>query len=648
MVEAETDSCALPSVPTTDEWFSYGGRGVLNAFWESTPHSGGYYYSAIAVWPSYVLNALSLSSSSGASLIPTQTYGVDGEGRTNSVTVASGQSPVTGATYVTTNGTGDPVGSLTNVTFGSQDSDVYHYDTNTGRMLKYTFNVNGQSASGTLGWNANGTLGTLAITDPFNSLDNQTCTYSYDALARLNGDNCGSVWNQTFAYDAFGNITKSGSISWQPAYNNPSNNKYLTGWSNVQYDANGNLKSDPYNTYTWDAFNDLATANGASVTYDAFSQMVENQGGIYQFVYSPTGGQPLAIMNGQTLVNAFVPLPVRGEYAIYNSFGLSQYNHPDWLGSARLSSSPSRSPIPSMSYAPFGEGYTGGQQWVQFTATGEAWTVQPGENDTGSLEDFTFRRYSPTQGRWISPDPAGLSATDPSNPQSWNRYAYVLNNPLGYTDPTGLVCYYGTTDDGGHPDFTLPDASDWNSWDNSKAGEEGRKECGDHQGVWYDNNSPDNPFAAGVTEQYLPDDTVSSSSAANNSSWGWNFTKAFFKNFSLRAVYHSFGEGGCDRLMAETFADVFNPLPGGDLGAGDAAELGPKAVARAGQAAASAYSVYQGLSVPLRSSIYRGLQSSTYGYAAALEEVAPYLQVGYAGGKALLVTSMAAYNGKCY
>jgi RHS repeat-associated protein len=60
------------------------------------------------------------------------------------------------------------------------------------------------------------------------------------------------------------------------------------------------------------------------------------------------------------------------------------------------------------------------------------------ENQTGTLIDFTFRRYSPTQGRWISPDPAGLAAVDPTNPQTWNRYAYVMNQPLRFTDPLGL------------------------------------------------------------------------------------------------------------------------------------------------------------------------------------------------------------------
>ena len=38
----------------------------------------------------------------------------------------------------------------------------------------------------------------------------------------------------------------------------------------------------------------------------------------------------------------------------------------------------------------------------------------------------------------MHPDPAGLAAVDPSNPQSWNRYAYVLNNPLRLVDPQGL------------------------------------------------------------------------------------------------------------------------------------------------------------------------------------------------------------------
>ena len=57
---------------------------------------------------------------------------------------------------------------------------------------------------------------------------------------------------------------------------------------------------------------------------------------------------------------------------------------------------------------------------------------------TGDLYDFPFREYHPIHGRWISPDPAGLGAVNPANPQSWNRYAYVNNSPLNGVDPMGL------------------------------------------------------------------------------------------------------------------------------------------------------------------------------------------------------------------
>ena len=49
-----------------------------------------------------------------------------------------------------------------------------------------------------------------------------------------------------------------------------------------------------------------------------------------------------------------------------------------------------------------------------------------------------FREYSPAQGRWVSPDPAGLTAVNLTDPQSWNRYVYATNRPLDRVDPLGL------------------------------------------------------------------------------------------------------------------------------------------------------------------------------------------------------------------
>jgi RHS repeat-associated protein len=57
---------------------------------------------------------------------------------------------------------------------------------------------------------------------------------------------------------------------------------------------------------------------------------------------------------------------------------------------------------------------------------------------TADMFDTPNREYHPTQGRWITPAPSGLAAVDMTNPQTWNRYAYVNNNPLSYIDPTGL------------------------------------------------------------------------------------------------------------------------------------------------------------------------------------------------------------------
>ena len=58
------------------------------------------------------------------------------------------------------------------------------------------------------------------------------------------------------------------------------------------------------------------------------------------------------------------------------------------------------------------------------------------DDETG-LDHTLYRQYSSTLGRWLSPDPM-LSSGRPWNPQTWNRYAYALNNPLAIVDPTGL------------------------------------------------------------------------------------------------------------------------------------------------------------------------------------------------------------------
>jgi RHS repeat-associated protein len=65
--------------------------------------------------------------------------------------------------------------------------------------------------------------------------------------------------------------------------------------------------------------------------------------------------------------------------------------------------------------------------------TGQQQDTLPG------LNDFLSREYSPGQGRWLSPDPVGVVAIDPTDPQTLNRYAYVGNSPCARIDPLGLT-----------------------------------------------------------------------------------------------------------------------------------------------------------------------------------------------------------------
>jgi RHS repeat-associated protein len=112
-----------------------------------------------------------------------------------------------------------------------------------------------------------------------------------------------------------------------------------------------------------------------------------------------------------------------------------RFRHYDWLGSSRFESNMTEKEYGDVAYAPFGETYSIlNTPYVSFTGQ---------QQDTVSgLADFSAREYNPTQGRWISLDPAGSKVADPRNPQSWNRYAYVLNDPLSNTDPSGLDCVY--------------------------------------------------------------------------------------------------------------------------------------------------------------------------------------------------------------
>jgi RHS repeat-associated protein len=197
------------------------------------------------------------------------------------------------------------------------------------------------------------------------------------------------------------------------------------------YDGMGNVTNDGANTYTYDAERRPLTVGGVQITYDAFGRAVEqNRTGTYtQILYSPMG-QKFGLMNGSAVKQYFVPL-AGGVQAVYNSSGLQYYRHSDWLGSSRFAGTTSGTVYYDGAYAPFGENY------AETGTTDRSFTGQTQDTVNG-LYDFLFRQQSSAQGRWLVPDPAGLAAVDLTNPQTWNRYAYVTNDPCDQVDPLGL------------------------------------------------------------------------------------------------------------------------------------------------------------------------------------------------------------------
>ena len=144
-------------------------------------------------------------------------------------------------------------------------------------------------------------------------------------------------------------------------------------------------------------------------------------------------------MSGQTLQQYILPL-AGGVQAVFTPTELSNYRHADWLGTSRLSLDVTGNLYVARSYAPFGETYNGATGSAGLGANDRSFTGQTQDVIAGptGVYDFLFRQQASSQGRWLVPDPAGLAAVDLTNPQTWNRYAYVGNNPMSNVDPLGL------------------------------------------------------------------------------------------------------------------------------------------------------------------------------------------------------------------
>jgi RHS repeat-associated protein len=271
-------------------------------------------------------------------------------------------------------------------------------------------------------------------------------TYSYDGVNRLTYAAESTNWSQTFGYgsDQYGNMrvtaeTGLGS-SIQPLSFNTNNRITGTGWS---YDTAGNLTGNPDNeTFAYDAENRQKTAStlsgSATYVYDGEGRRVKKTVGSLETVYVYDAMGRLA-----------------AEYGGTNTATGRQYLTADHLGSTRLVTNATGGVVERRDYLPFGEeipapsgsprlnvaGYTGDSGITQ------SFTSKERDAETG-LDYFGARYFSGAQGRFTSVDPIWVEADRMLDPQRLNLYAYGRNNPLRFTDPTGMELQVGNCGSG--------------------------------------------------------------------------------------------------------------------------------------------------------------------------------------------------------
>ncbi|WPB74322.1 RHS repeat-associated core domain-containing protein [Archangium violaceum] len=272
------------------------------------------------------------------------------------------------------------------------------------------------------GYDAGGRV--TSMTSATNPLSN--VSYGYDALNRLTS--VSGNQSQGFAYDALGNMTWNSQVgNYQYADGTHRHAATLAGANTYTYDANGQLVAGGGRTLTWDADNRLAsvsTAGGTtSFAYDATGQRVVKSG--------PSGTTryfgALVELGSKGFTKNYYAGPLL--VAKRDSSGPT-WLHQDHLGSVRAITNQSGQKVASYDYSAFGATLASSASVANSRGYGGH------EVDETGLVYMNARYYDPQLGRFISPDALVPSS---GNPQALNRYAYVYNNPISNTDPTGHV-----------------------------------------------------------------------------------------------------------------------------------------------------------------------------------------------------------------
>lgn len=325
-------------------------------------------------------------------------------------------------------------GQGTAVTYGNGVRSSFGYKAETG-WLENSTTTKGSSIvqNYVYGFDAVGNVTSRALSYGVGSNGNLTETFGYDDLHRITTRTVtaavglsGSLgMSEAYTYDALGNLTTKTGV----------------GLYNFSYDSNGNITHDGKRSFTYTAFEKPSRITQGTDTTDfvygpnrELIQRIDKRSsnttstlmldGIYEQVTLPTG----IVEHKYYVADAVVTKRTNSTTDIL-------YLHKDQQGSTTAITNAAGNTVQQLMYDPWGKQFLVNNSILTYTSPAQS----KGYTGHEMVNDFEVihmggRTYNPTLGRFMQADPF---IQEPSNLQSYNRYAYVQNNPMSYTDPSG-------------------------------------------------------------------------------------------------------------------------------------------------------------------------------------------------------------------